>query len=96
MLWVLTAEPYHDNSTVLGVFDDQGKAVASLLAAPALPPVDELDDPNYFTLASWDNNGKLRKQVCIFTTSYDLPIGVPLHDTGRDKWVPVDLQSFEW
>ena len=98
MLFVLTEEPYHENSTVIGVFDNQAEAVSAFIAAPNLSPANRYDLPEVWELQAWED-GKSKSSLVIFSpqVSFHKEFGYgPVLPLGRCNYRAVDPFSFDF
>lgn len=102
MLFVLTEEPYHENSTVRGVYDNLKDAVKALLDAPNKQT--EKDDNLEYVLSSWNANGEERQSAKLAAGSYMLPhlkgkVVRFLRQPGENRWEAwkeIDPLTAEW
>lgn len=63
MIYVVTEEPYHENSTVVGVFTHFDEAEQFIKSRPTSPPVNSSEEPEVWELTEWDvtHQGQKRK-----------------------------------
>lgn len=83
-VYILTQEPYHDNSSVLGVFTDLDKALETLKASVD-PSNINCDDK---ALAEWDVTGNKEQRVWWMR-------GEQVTDPTKKGWYPV-RKDFEF
>lgn len=101
ILFVLVEEPYHENSTVIGVFDNEKDALEAFLRAPYRDPVG-YHEPETWDLQSWNCNGKgPRKTVVIHSKSVIsveslVPMEYRKDEHGGMRPHKVDLKTFTW
>jgi hypothetical protein len=101
-LYVLTEEPYHDNSDVLGVWSNRADAIKALLA------VDVDAKGSYgevWELTEWDDGGAKGESLARASVEHSMSFrefgGKPfatIHSTNyhRNKYEAVDPWTYDW
>jgi hypothetical protein len=104
VIWVLTKEPYHENSTVLGAWTDREQAIRAFLDAPNQPEPEHQDRAVCWELTSWEG-GQHRRSLVIFhpQETYCVPaelLGKPAEKTNEREWArqyrAADPVTFDW
>ncbi len=78
LVYILTEEPYHDNSTILGIFRSQKEGLEALNASVNPEEINGED----IRLYEWD----LNKNKCL--RRWDM-VGDQITDPSREGWYPL-------
>ncbi len=101
-IYVLTEEPYHENSSVIGAFTDKEKAIDAFLQAPNNPPLNNYDLPEEWVLQIFID-GKPGK--CLHIHDYSEICSLSPPPEGFAYYYPdpdsratqlVDPKTFQW
>ena len=78
IVYILTEEPYHDNSTILGVFDNEQDGLEALDGSVDPSEINGSDT----TLTEWDlDKNEGQRQWCM--------VGKQITDPSRKDWWPI-------
>ena len=70
-VYILTYEPYHENSEVRGVYTDYDTAMRALTIAPSCADTPQWDDTDTWDLQEWDIELSSKTRHWVNSNPYD-------------------------
>jgi hypothetical protein len=97
-VYIVTEEPYHENSSVLLATDDRGAAIAAFEDAPNKPPANEYDPPDSWVIQAWRAGCRGRELSLCRKDLHVLHAGQIVYRPDPDSRdsIPTDPRTFEF